>query len=189
MCPFSLKSFTSRFITGFLNLSVGLLFCRTAFQSVSCCYDECWSPASLTEECRTFASDTLVFQSPDKNSISTSFKLKGKGVFSKLRGCFQVTISCHCENVSKRQRSFRASGKPQLPRPSAGHRLKHPWAAAWLQVKPSQERGENKLNTGALKRGQLCDRTQIPIQVTDSGIIQQTTRQLATSTQNQGFSF
>lgn len=181
MCPISLKSFTSCYIPGFLSLSYGLLFCR---KGISCRYDGCWSPASPTEECRTSASDTLLFWSPDKNSITTSFKLKGKGAFLTLRSCFQVTTPCHCENVSKRQRSFWASGKPHLPR------LKHPWAAAWLQVKPSQGKGENKLNTGGLKHGQLRDSTQIPIQVTDSGITQQTTRQLATSTRNQGgFSF
>lgn len=114
---------------------------------------------------------------------------KARGPFPKPRGCLQVTVPCHCENVNKRQRSFRASGKPRLPWPAAGHRLKHPWAAAWLQVKPSQGKGKNKLNAGGLKHGQLGDSTQIPIQVTGSRITHQTARQLATSTRNRGFSF
>lgn len=85
---------------------------------------------------------------------------KARGPSPKVRGCFQVTTRCHCENVSKRQRRLHASSKPRLPRPSVGHRLKHPWAVAWLQVKTITRERRGWTEHRRLRLRRLCDSTQ-----------------------------
>lgn len=142
-------------------------FVRISFRSVSCRRDGCGGPASLIEECRTSASATKSLNKIPPPPLSS---WKARGPFPKLRGCFQVTIPCHCENVSKRQRSSHASGEPLLPRPSAGDRLKRPRALAGLQVKTitSERRGWRE-HRRAETRTTLRQSSEISAPTTDPG--------------------
>lgn len=77
MHPFSLRSFTSCSITGFLSLSVGLLFCRNC---ISKCLLLLWrmlKPGFSDWRVSHFCLYTLLFRSPDRNSITTSFRQGG----------------------------------------------------------------------------------------------------------------
>lgn len=126
MHPFSQGNFKSGFTTFFWILRVGLIFCKTAFQSVSCHYDECKHPVFPTREYCIPGSVTLLFWSPNKNSTTTFSKLKGNKAFSQAERLFPSDNFLSLLRCEQKTGTLTRLCETSAALPSAGCRLMSP---------------------------------------------------------------